>query len=111
MPTRGPRPNTSFIGASLGADTLTSGGQVKVTSTLQLPMHPHIFAGGDIIDWPEQKQAGKCRAHTNVITANVLSLLAGQKPSKVYQGSYEMIIITFGKVCVHIGVLSLQDSG
>jgi NADH dehydrogenase FAD-containing subunit len=73
---------------------------VKVTPTLQLPMHPSIFAGGDIIDWKEQKQAGKSGTHADVITANVLSLLAGQKPSKVYKGSYELIVLTIGKVCV-----------
>ena len=95
----GPRPNTTFIASSLEPATLTDSGYVKVTSKLQLPTYPSIFAGGDIIDWPEQKQAGKTRGHASVVVPNVLSFLADQEPSKHYKGSPEMIVVTNGKVC------------
>jgi apoptosis-inducing factor 2 len=99
IPSRGPRPNTSFIGASLGADTLTPAGHVKIFPTFQLQNYPHIFAAGDIADWPEQKQTGKYYTHADIVSENVLSMLAGRKPTKAYKGSIEMIVLTIGKVC------------
>lgn len=95
---RGPVPNSSFIGASLGEDTLDSLGYVKVTRTFQLPSHPRIFAAGDVNDWPEQKQSGKYYAQADIVTENVLSLLAGRKLTKEYRGSFEIIILSFGEV-------------
>lgn len=107
VPTRGPRPNTSFIGASLSEHTLTPDGRVKIFPTFQLQAHPRIFAGGDITDWPEQKQAGKYYKHADIISANVLSLLADQKPTVMYKGAYEMIVVTIGKTggAAYFGVL------
>ena len=98
IPTRGPRPNTSFIGASLGQDTLTSGGRVKILPTFQLPSHPRIYAAGDITDWPEQKQAGKYYTHADIISTNVIDFLSGRNPAKEYKGAYELIVLTIGKV-------------
>lgn len=45
---RGPKPNTQFIAASLGADSLSDAQFVKVTKTFQLPAHSDIFAIGDV---------------------------------------------------------------
>lgn len=94
---QGPRPNTAFI-STLGSDTLTDRGYVRVKPTLQLVSHPDIYAAGDIIDWAEQKQAAKTHAHAAVVTANILSNLAGKKSAKEYKGSYELVVITNGKV-------------
>ncbi|KAF8965464.1 hypothetical protein BDZ97DRAFT_1812292 [Flammula alnicola] len=88
VPTRGGRPNTKFI-ETLGPDVLTATGHVKVTPTLQVVGHPRVFAAGDVIDWKEQKQAGKTPSHAAVIKTNILSLL-GSKESL-------MILITNGK--------------
>jgi hypothetical protein len=96
LQTRGPRPNTGIL-LTLG-DVLTETGRVKVKPTLQLPSYDDIFALGDIIDWPEQKQAAKVYGHANVVAANVLSVLEGREPKSVYKGAYEMIVITNGKV-------------
>ncbi|KAF8154819.1 hypothetical protein B0H34DRAFT_660708 [Crassisporium funariophilum] len=94
--TRGTRPNTKFI-ESLGSDVLTPAGLVKVSPTLQVPNHPNIFAGGDVIDWDEQKQAGKAATHAGVIAQNILLLLDKTKPLTIYKGSYELIVVTIGK--------------
>jgi len=94
--TQGPRPNTDFI-STLGSDTLTSRGFVKVKPTLQLLHQANIYSAGDVIDWNEQKQAAKCNSQTPIVVANVLSTLAGQTPKAVYKGSLELIVITNGK--------------
>jgi thioredoxin reductase len=93
---RGSRPNTAFI-AKLGSSVLTEQGYVKVQPTLQLTSYRNIFAGGDVIDWKEQKQAAKAGSHAAIIVANVVAYLAS-RPLKPYKGSPEMIGITNGKV-------------
>ncbi|KAI3604034.1 apoptosis-inducing factor [Moniliophthora roreri] len=95
--TWGAKPDTDFIGSSLGPDTLTSRGHVKVKPTLQLPQYPNIFAIGDIIDWNEQKQAGKIGGHVSVVLKNITSYLSGKAITSEYKGSTEMILITNGK--------------
>lgn len=61
-----------------------------------------MFAAGDIIEWPEQKQAAKTQSHAGVIVKNVLKVLAGKTDALVsYGGSSELIIITNGKVSRH----------
>ncbi|PSR70706.1 hypothetical protein PHLCEN_2v13436 [Hermanssonia centrifuga] len=96
VPCFGSHPNTAFI-SSLGSDVLTKSGSVKVKPTLELQDHPGVFAAGDIIDWKEQKQAGKAPNHAGIVAPNVVSFLAGTTQKKVYKGSIEMIIIPVGK--------------
>jgi hypothetical protein len=99
----GPRPNTEFIASSLGPETTSVNGYVKVTPKLQLPSHPSIFAIGDIIDWPEQKQNSKTGPHTRIVVPNVLSFLADKEPNKEYKGTPEFLVMANGKVrLVHI---------
>jgi apoptosis-inducing factor 2 len=97
--TRGPRPNTAFI-SSLGPDVLTDNGYVKVKPTLQLKGYPNIFAAGDVIDVPEQKQAAKAGHHATVVATNVLRY-SEQQALQEYKGSTEMILLTNGKVRFH----------
>lgn len=78
---------------------MNSRGLVAVQPTLELPNHPGVFAFGDIIDWPEQKQLGKAPGQIGVVSANVQSFLAGSKPAKLYKSPPEMIVIPIGKVC------------
>ena len=97
MPTFGPRPNTEVI-ASWGSDVLTAKGYVKVKPTFELQSHPGVFALGDIVDWPEQHQAAKSPGHIGVVLPNVISFLNGTPQEKVYKGSFEMLVLPFGKV-------------
>ncbi|KAK7014742.1 hypothetical protein VNI00_019294 [Paramarasmius palmivorus] len=95
--TWGSSPDTEFIKGSLGSDTLSSRGHVKVKPTLQLRDYSNIFAAGDIIDWDEQKQAGKVNGHVPVIVKNIKSLISGKPAAVEYKGSTEMILVTNGK--------------
>ncbi|KAF9469863.1 FAD/NAD(P)-binding domain-containing protein [Collybia nuda] len=94
--TRGPRPNTAFIAASLGPESLSDRGLVKVRPTLQLLDHPDIFALGDVIDFPEQRQYAKATNHAAVVSSNVLATISG-KSLRPYKGSIEMLVVTIGK--------------
>ncbi|TBU44038.1 FAD/NAD(P)-binding domain-containing protein [Dichomitus squalens] len=92
----GSKPATSFI-SSLGSDVLTSSGTVRVNEFLEVVGHAGVFAGGDIIDWEEQKQAAKAGGHAAIIVANIISFLQGQPLKKAYKGSPELILIPLGK--------------
>ena len=51
-----------------------------------------------MIEWDEQKQVTKYSVHASVISRNVVALLKKKQPPALYQGTYEMISITNGKV-------------
>ncbi|KAH6916250.1 hypothetical protein BKA70DRAFT_1255135 [Coprinopsis sp. MPI-PUGE-AT-0042] len=98
VPCWGGRPNTSIISTSLGAHILTASGHVKVDPTLQVQGYPRIFAGGDIIDWDEQRQAVKAtKGHSPVAVANIISLTSGMETRKIYKGSSELIALVVGR--------------
>ncbi|TFK19271.1 FAD/NAD(P)-binding domain-containing protein [Coprinopsis marcescibilis] len=98
VPMWGGKPNTEFIGASLGSDVLTTNGQVKVTPTLQVVGHPRIFAGGDIIDRREYKLGTKAQAHGRVLGPNVLNLVLNRPGATLrqYGGVPDGVTITYG---------------
>ncbi|KAI0262522.1 FAD/NAD-P-binding domain-containing protein [Gloeopeniophorella convolvens] len=96
VPTFGARPGTGFV-KSLGSGVLNSRGQIKVSATLQLESHPHIYAIGDVIDYAEQKQAAKAPKHAQIAAANILAQLGGGAAQKRYTGQPELIIVTNGK--------------
>lgn len=59
-----------------------------------------MFAAGDIVDWPEEKQFGKTVGQAAVVAENIISYLASKPLRKEYTGSPEAIILTNGKVWV-----------
>ena len=97
-----------MIAESLGQDAVSATKHVKVLPTLQLKSHPSIFAMGDILDWEEQKQLFKANGHSSVITANLLSLLSGAEPQKIYKTGPEMILITTGKVSLTLFIIIIS---
>lgn len=107
--TSGPRPNTEILASSLGADILTEGKFVHVSPQLQVFGHPSVFAAGDIIDWPEEKQFGKTVGQAAVVAANIISYLANKPLSKEYTGGPEAIILTNGKVQASASFFPLSD--
>lgn len=92
-----------MIISSLGNAVASPAGFIKVKPTLQLLQHSDIFAMGDILDIPEQKQIAKASAHASTLAANIPKYLADPATNamKPYGGmmSREMIAITNGKVC------------
>jgi NADH dehydrogenase FAD-containing subunit len=96
VPCRGGRPNTEFV-KTIGPGAVVEGEKVKVTPTLQLFKYPRVFAGGDVIDWYEQKQVAKYYTHANIIGRNVVALLEGKYPPAIYTGKYEVMVLTMGK--------------
>jgi len=95
--TSGPRPNTEFLASSLGVDILSADKSVRVSPQLQVFGHPSVFAAGDIVDWPEEKQFGKTVGQAAVVAENIISYLANKPLKKEYAGSPEAIILTNGK--------------
>jgi len=69
-----------------------------VKPTLELVDHPRIFAMGDIIDWKEEKQAMKAMGHKSIVANNVLSVLDQKLALKNYKGTYEIILLSNGRV-------------
>jgi hypothetical protein len=59
-----------------------------------------VFAAGDIIEWPEQKQIAKTGTQADIIQPNLLNVLTGgHQKMKLYKGGFEGIFVTIGKVC------------
>lgn len=96
MQAYGTKPNTSLISQSLGAGALSQRGYVKVRPTLQLETHADIFAVGDIVDFPEQKQLLNAQAHAAIVTANIIAFFRGSA-MKDYKGTTNVIVLPIGK--------------
>ncbi|KAF5319250.1 hypothetical protein D9619_008328 [Psilocybe cf. subviscida] len=94
--THGTKPNTGLISQSLGREVLSQSGYVKVRPTLQLEARADIFAVGDIVDFPEQKQALKAQAHAAIVAANILAFFRGGA-LKDYKGTTNIIVLPIGK--------------
>lgn len=101
IPTRGGRPNTSFL-STLDPTILTSTGLLKVNSGLQVPLASgkrNVYGVGDILDLPEQKQIAKGDGHIAIVSANILSALNGKKGTAQYKKPAEVILVTNGMAC------------
>ncbi|MCO5993326.1 NAD(P)/FAD-dependent oxidoreductase [Actinoallomurus rhizosphaericola] len=82
----GVRVNTGYLRDGLAA-ALTPQGRVRVTETLTVDGHEHVYALGDITDLAEAKMAGYAMRHAEVIAANILAQVRGERPTAVYRPS------------------------
>jgi NADH dehydrogenase FAD-containing subunit len=82
-------------GVSVNGDFLRDGrithrtarGQVRVTATLNVEGHNHIYALGDLTDLAEAKMAGYAMKHAAVVAANILAQVRGEEPTATYEPS------------------------
>ncbi|MFF1923532.1 NAD(P)/FAD-dependent oxidoreductase [Streptomyces sp. NPDC058221] len=65
----------------------TAQGQVRVTETLNVEGHEHVYALGDITDLAEAKMAGYAMKHAEVVAQNILAQVRGEQPAAVYRPS------------------------
>lgn len=95
----GGRPNAS-LAQTLDVSIVSESGRVKVLPTLQVPLASgarNVFAAGDIIEWQEQHTLVKAGGHAGIIAPNVLAVLNGTAPTKLYKTPAEIIVVTRGK--------------
>jgi NADH dehydrogenase FAD-containing subunit len=78
--------NGDYLSDSLAA-ARTPQGQVRVTGTLNVDGHGHIYALGDITDLAEAKMAGYAMRHAEVVAKNIIAQVQGKQPTAVYQPS------------------------
>ncbi|MEW1842954.1 FAD-dependent oxidoreductase, partial [Nonomuraea angiospora] len=92
----GVRVNSDYL-ADGRLTTRTPQGQVRVTERLNVRGHDHVYAIGDLTDVPEAKMAGYAMQHAEVVAANILAQLRGERPSAVYRPlPHPMILLPLG---------------
>ncbi|MFI0357118.1 NAD(P)/FAD-dependent oxidoreductase [Actinomadura sp. 9N407] len=70
-----------------GLVSRTERGQVRVTETLSVEGHSHIYALGDLTDVDEAKMAGYAMQHAEVVAQNIIAQVRGERPTAVYRPS------------------------
>jgi NADH dehydrogenase FAD-containing subunit len=101
--------NTSFLTAANSpsapgiSGSLNAAGFIETTNTLQLKKNPRVFAGGDVLAFPEQHTLIKAGAHAPLIAGNIITLIAaGENKGKGKLTEYvkptDSILITNGRV-------------
>ncbi|MBC6466586.1 NAD(P)/FAD-dependent oxidoreductase [Actinomadura alba] len=78
--------NGHYLGDGL-VTTRTPQGRVRVTETLKVDGHDHIYALGDITDLAEAKMAGHAMRHAEVVAENIIAQVRGERPTAVYRPS------------------------
>ncbi|MDX3109534.1 NAD(P)/FAD-dependent oxidoreductase [Nonomuraea angiospora] len=92
----GVRVNSDYL-ADGRLTTSTPQGQVRVTERLNVRGHDHVYAIGDLTDVPEAKMAGYAMQHAEVVAANILAQLRGERPTAVYRPlPHPMILLPLG---------------
>ncbi|MFB9834673.1 NAD(P)/FAD-dependent oxidoreductase [Actinoallomurus acaciae] len=92
----GVRPNSDYLDGDLAA-ARTERGQVRVTETLNVDGHDHVYAIGDLTDLDEAKMAGHATRHAEVVAQNILAQMRGEHPTAVYRPSAaRMILLPLG---------------
>jgi apoptosis-inducing factor 2 len=87
--------DTSFL-EPLGPNSVDSAGRIQVNTYLQMKYHPHIFAGGDICGFAEEKTAFHAESHAKTIASNIVSL-SNNQPLTPYQKKFSIQLISLGE--------------
>ncbi|WP_155373666.1 NAD(P)/FAD-dependent oxidoreductase [Catellatospora vulcania] len=88
--------NTDYL-ADGRLTTRTAQGQVRVTETLNVHGHDHVYAVGDITDLAEAKMAAYAMRHAEVVAQNIISRLRGEQPTAGYRPAADpMILLPLG---------------
>ncbi|GAA4509383.1 FAD-dependent oxidoreductase [Actinoallomurus oryzae] len=92
----GVRPNSDYLDGDL-TTTRTARGHVRVTGTLNVEGHDHVYAIGDLTDLNEAKMAGHAMRHAEVVAQNILAQVRGEPPTAIYHPSdISTIILPLG---------------
>ncbi|NUR84009.1 MAG: FAD-dependent oxidoreductase [Nonomuraea sp.] len=78
--------DTGYLAGDL-AGARTPEGYVRVTETLNVEGHEHVYAIGDITALAEPKMAGNAMTHAGVVAENILARLRGEQPAAVHRPS------------------------
>ncbi|MDF2712564.1 MAG: FAD-dependent pyridine nucleotide-disulfide oxidoreductase [Nonomuraea muscovyensis] len=78
--------DTGYLDADL-ASARTPEGRIRVSETLNVEGHLHIYAIGDITDVAEAKMAGNAMQHAEIVAANIIAHARGEQPTAVYRPS------------------------
>lgn len=78
--------NTDYLGDRL-ATARTPEGRIRVTETLNVEGHDHVYALGDITDLAEAKMAGYAMQHAKIVAENIVAQSRGERPTSVYRPS------------------------
>lgn len=79
----GVRVTGDYLGEDLAAARTPRG--VRVTETLNVQGHSHIYALGDLADLAEAKMAGNAMQHAEVVAQNIVAQVRGERPEAVYR--------------------------
>ncbi|GAA0559012.1 hypothetical protein GCM10010172_47610 [Paractinoplanes ferrugineus] len=88
----GVRVNTDYL-ADGRLTPLTGSALVPVTERLNVRGYDHVYAIGDIIDFPDPRMASYAMAQAEVVVANVRAQLAGDRPQAVHTAAPERRIL------------------
>ncbi|GAB4051590.1 NAD(P)/FAD-dependent oxidoreductase [Catellatospora paridis] len=92
----GVRVNTGYL-ADGRLTTRTPQGQVRVTESLNVHGHDHVYAIGDITDVAEAKMAAYAMQHAEVVAQNITARLRGEQPTAYYRPAPDpMILLPLG---------------
>ncbi|MEH1124930.1 FAD-dependent oxidoreductase [Micromonospora sp. CPCC 206061] len=92
----GVRANSDYL-ADGRLTTRTAQGQVRVTETLTVHGHEHVYALGDITDIAETKMAAHAMQHAEVVVRNITAQLRGERPTATYEpSSTPMVLLPLG---------------
>lgn len=91
----GAAPVSDYLGGTLGA-ARTDRGHLRVTSGLQVPGHPRVFAIGDLTAVEESKTAKAAGQHAEVVAGRIRAALDGRDDPAVHVPGPPAIVVPLG---------------